>query len=134
MKIFIAGASGVIGRPILAQLGSQGHDITAITRSEAHAEQIRAGGAKPVVVDVFDRPGLRQAVEAAKPDVIIHQLTSLPDRIDPRHVKQALAQDQQVTQRRNPNSDGGCKIGRGPALCGSEYFSLLCTGQSLAGS
>ncbi|MBE7554554.1 MAG: NAD(P)-dependent oxidoreductase [Anaerolineales bacterium] len=92
MKIFIAGATGVIGRQLLSRLTEAGHEVTAITRSQDRVEQIRKYGAQAIVCDVFDRDKLKQAVLAARPEVMIHQLTSLPERIDPRHVKQALAQ------------------------------------------
>lgn len=92
MKIFIAGATGVIGRQLLPRLTEAGHEVTAITRSQGRVEQIRAYGANPIVCDVFEREKLKQAVATAKPEVVIHQLTSLPQRIDPRRIKQALAQ------------------------------------------
>ncbi|MCL4297302.1 MAG: NAD(P)-dependent oxidoreductase [Anaerolineae bacterium] len=92
MKIFIAGATGAIGRHLLPRLTQAGHEVTAITRSDDRVKQIRAAGAKPIVCDVFDQDKLKQAVLAAEPEVMIHQLTSLPERIDPRRIKQALAQ------------------------------------------
>lgn len=91
MKIFIAGATGAIGRQLLPRLTRAGHEVTAITRSQDRVEQIRANGATPVVCDVFDRDKLEQAVLAARPEVVIHQLTELPRRINPRQVEQALA-------------------------------------------
>jgi nucleoside-diphosphate-sugar epimerase len=91
MKIFIAGATGVIGRQLLPRLTRAGHEVTAITRSQNRVAQIRADGARPVVVDVFDRDQLTQAVVAAGPEIMIHQLTNLPRHIDPRHINQALA-------------------------------------------
>lgn len=92
MKIFIAGATGVIGRHLLPRLTEAGHEVTAITRSQTHVEQIRNDGARPIVCDVFDRDKLKQAVAAAEPEIVIHQLTNLPQRIDPRRIEQALAQ------------------------------------------
>lgn len=92
MKIFIAGATGVIGRQLLPRLTEAGHEVTAITRSQDRVEQIRKYGARPVVGDVFDRDRLEQAVAAAKPELVIHQLTNLPQRIDPRRIKQVMAQ------------------------------------------
>lgn len=91
MKIFIAGATGAIGRPLLLRLTRAGHEVTAITRSQDRVEQIRAAGARPVVCDVFDRDKVKEIVSAARPEVLIHQLTNLPPRIDPRQIKQALA-------------------------------------------
>ena len=84
MKVFVAGASGAIGRPLTRQLVAAGHEVTGTTRREECAEEIRAAGAKAVVCDVFDAPTLEVAVREAAPDVVVNQLTSLPQRYDPR--------------------------------------------------
>ena len=76
MKIFLAGASGVIGRKLVPLLRAAGHAVIGTTRDKADA--VRALGAEPVVVDVFDAPSLTRAVAAARPDIVIHQLTDLP--------------------------------------------------------
>lgn len=78
MKIFLAGASGAIGRRLTPLLKSAGHDVVGMTRSADKAAALRALGAEPVVVDVFDGAALRGAVRAAAPQVILHQLTDLP--------------------------------------------------------
>ena len=91
MRIFVAGASGVIGRPLTEQLIAAGHEVVGITRSEQRAEGLRAAGATPVLGDVFDPGGLRRHLESARPDVVIHQLTALPKRIDPRKIETKLA-------------------------------------------
>jgi nucleoside-diphosphate-sugar epimerase len=83
MKLFVAGASGVIGQPLLKLLRGAGHSVTGTTRSPAKLAMIEALGARGVVADAFDTEALRQAVIAAKPDVVIHQLTDLPDVSDP---------------------------------------------------
>jgi nucleoside-diphosphate-sugar epimerase len=90
MKVFVAGASGAIGRPLVRQLFEAGHEVTGMTRREENAEEIRAAGAKAVVCDVFDAAALEGAVVAAAPEVVIHELTSLPPRLDPK-AKDALA-------------------------------------------
>src|SRR3954447_19729992 len=84
MKVFVAGASGAIGRPLVRQLLAAGHDVTGMTRREENAEAIRAAGAKAVVCDVFDAAALESAVREAAPEVVIHELTSLPPRLDPK--------------------------------------------------
>jgi nucleoside-diphosphate-sugar epimerase len=90
MKVFVAGASGAIGRPLVRQLLSAGHEVTGMTRREQNAAAIRAAGAKAVVCDVFDAVALEAAVAEAAPEVVVHELTSLPPRLDPRS-KDALA-------------------------------------------
>jgi nucleoside-diphosphate-sugar epimerase len=77
--VFVAGASGVVGQRLLPLLRQDGYHIVATTRSPAKAEALRAQGATPVVVDVFDKAALEEAVVAAGPDVIVHQLTDLPE-------------------------------------------------------
>lgn len=78
MKIFVAGAAGVIGRRLVPLLRQAGHSVVGTTRSTGRAEALRQLGAEPAVVDVFDADALRRAVTKAAPDVIIHQLTDLP--------------------------------------------------------
>ena len=78
MKVFVAGATGAIGRYLLPRLIREGHEVTAMTRVPARAEQIRALGATAVVCDVFDRDQLHRVLDDAQPEIVIHQLTSLP--------------------------------------------------------
>jgi nucleoside-diphosphate-sugar epimerase len=82
MRVFVAGATGAIGAPLVAQLLEAGHHVTAMTRSGPRAAQLEAAGAEPVVCDVFDAEGVRAAVAGAAPEVVVHQLTSLPPRLD----------------------------------------------------
>ena len=82
MKVFVAGASGAIGRPLMRQLVAAGHEVTGMTRREERAAEIRAAGASAVVCDVFDRDALGVALKAAAPEAVVHMLTALPDRID----------------------------------------------------
>jgi nucleoside-diphosphate-sugar epimerase len=77
VRIFLAGASGVIGRPLTAMLVAAGHEVTGTTRSADTAETITAAGARAVVVDVFDAADLHVAVAASRPQVVIHQVTNL---------------------------------------------------------
>jgi nucleoside-diphosphate-sugar epimerase len=86
MKVFVAGASGAIGRPLIRQLVAAGHQVTGTTRREDRAEEIRSAGADAVVCDVFDAPALEAAVKAAAPEVVVNELTSLPDRYSPRTI------------------------------------------------
>jgi nucleoside-diphosphate-sugar epimerase len=80
MRIFLAGATGVIGRQLVPLLRGAGHEVVGTTRKPARAEALAAAGAEPVVVDVYDRDAIRDAVTAARPDVVIHQLTDLADQ------------------------------------------------------
>lgn len=82
MRVFVAGASGALGRPLLRQLVAAGHEVTGTTRREQRAEQIRAAGATAVVCDVFDSAAFEAAVVEARPEVVVHALTALPDRFE----------------------------------------------------
>jgi nucleoside-diphosphate-sugar epimerase len=84
MRVFVAGASGAIGRPLVRQLLAAGHEVTGMTRREERAAEIRAAGAAAVVCDVFDAESLERAVVAAAPEAVIHVLTALPRRYDPK--------------------------------------------------
>ena len=78
MRVFLAGATGVVGRRLTALLRDAKHEVTGTTRTLAKAALLRALDVTPVVVDVFEPEALVQAVATARPDVIIHQLTDLP--------------------------------------------------------
>ncbi len=78
MRIFLAGASGVIGRRLTPLLLTAGHDVTGMTRSKEVARELEAAGIHAAVADVFDADGLKRTVAAAGPEVVIHQLTDLP--------------------------------------------------------
>jgi nucleoside-diphosphate-sugar epimerase len=78
MRIFLAGASGVVGRRLAALLRDAKHEVAGTTRTQAKTGMLRALGTAPVVVDVFNADALAQAVATARPDVVIHQLTDLP--------------------------------------------------------
>ena len=84
MKVFVAGASGVIGRPLVRQLVEAGHEVVGTTRSPEKAGMLRGLGAKPAIVDARDSDALRAAVMEAEPETVINQLTNLPDKIDYR--------------------------------------------------
>lgn len=93
MRVFLAGALGVIGRPLARLLVQAGHDVTGTTRSAAREAELRALGLMPAIVDAFDADALRDAVIAARPDAVIHQLTDLPDVLDPAAMPAALARN-----------------------------------------
>ena len=73
MKVFLAGATGVIGRPLTAQLLAAKHEVVVMTRSDQRAADLRKQGATAIVCNVFDRDKLFRCVEDARPDVVIHQ-------------------------------------------------------------
>jgi nucleoside-diphosphate-sugar epimerase len=82
MKIFLAGATGAIGKRLSPLLLRAGHTVSGTTRSAAKAESLRAAGVEPIIVDVFDAPALTAAMSRVAPDLVIHQLTDLPFGLD----------------------------------------------------
>ncbi|MBH5333443.1 NAD-dependent epimerase/dehydratase family protein [Streptomyces pactum] len=79
MRVFLAGATGVVGRQLVPLLLAAGHRVTGVSRTPAGVARVRALGADAVRADALDAPGLRRAVAEAAPDVVIHQLTDLAE-------------------------------------------------------
>jgi nucleoside-diphosphate-sugar epimerase len=79
VRIFVAGATGVIGVRVVPLLVAAGHDVAGLTRSQSKAASITAMGAQPFVMDVYDASGLASVVTTFRPDVVLHELTDLPD-------------------------------------------------------
>jgi nucleoside-diphosphate-sugar epimerase len=77
MKIFVAGATGALGRQLVPQLVARGHEVVGMTRSAAKQDLVRSLGARPVVADALDPDAVAQAVASAEPEVIVHELTAL---------------------------------------------------------
>jgi nucleoside-diphosphate-sugar epimerase len=84
MRVFVAGATGAMGRTLLPRLRAAGHEVTGMSRSEERAQALRASGVDAIVCDAFDREGLAVALAAARPEVVVHQLTDIPQAIDMR--------------------------------------------------
>jgi 2-alkyl-3-oxoalkanoate reductase len=91
MRIFLTGATGALGRRMLPMLVAEGHDVVATTRSSARAAALETEGAQPVVLDGLDRAAVVAAVTAAKPDVVVHQMTALSGVNDAKHFDRSFA-------------------------------------------
>jgi nucleoside-diphosphate-sugar epimerase len=85
MKVFVAGATGALGRQLVPRLVARGHEVTGMTRSASKAALLGELGATPVVADALDPEAVARAVAQAAPDVVVHQLTALAGSVDPRH-------------------------------------------------
>jgi nucleoside-diphosphate-sugar epimerase len=90
MRIFIAGASGAIGRPLVRQLLEAGHEVVGMTRSEERAAALRAQGAEAVIADALDAEAVARAVAEARPEVVINELTDLDRPLNPRRYAEWL--------------------------------------------
>ena len=82
MRIFLAGATGLIGVRLLRLMLAEGHAVAAMTRTQRKIEALRVGGVTPVLCDLFDPQSLTAVVKEFQPDVVVHQVTDLPDEID----------------------------------------------------
>jgi nucleoside-diphosphate-sugar epimerase len=91
MKIFIAGATGAVGRRLIPALIQLGHQVIGMSRSKDKMKMIRASGAAPVIADAFDAKALNNALQETKPDVVMHQLTSIPGRLNLRNIGRDFA-------------------------------------------
>jgi len=96
MRVFVAGASGAIGRPTVRQLVAAGHEVTGMTRREERMEEIRAAGATPVRCNVFSVDSLEKALHQAQPEAVVHLLTALPPRLDYKAKEDPLAPTNRV--------------------------------------
>jgi 2-alkyl-3-oxoalkanoate reductase len=96
MKIFVAGATGAIGRPLIKQLQALGHHITALTRSPEKARTLNEQGIEPAIADVFDADAVKAAVIRAQPEVVIEQLTSLPKTYTPKSMQAAAESNNRI--------------------------------------
>jgi len=91
VRVFVAGASGVIGRRLVPLLIADGHQVTAMTRTPEKTSELSAMGAEPVLADGLDGAAVASAVRDARPDAVINQLTSIPPRINPRRMERDFA-------------------------------------------
>jgi nucleoside-diphosphate-sugar epimerase len=87
VKVFVAGATGVLGRALLRQLVARGHEVVGMTRSASKQDLVRSLGARPVVADALDPDAVAQAVASAEPEVIVHQLTALSGKMSARDMR-----------------------------------------------
>jgi nucleoside-diphosphate-sugar epimerase len=96
MRVFLAGAAGAMGRSLVPQLVNAGHQVTGTTRSRAKLDLLREWGADPVLVDGLDAAAVGEAVAAAEPEAIIHQMTALSGSSDLRHFDRTFAVTNQL--------------------------------------
>ena len=101
MRIFLAGATGVIGVRLVPLLAAAGHTVAGMTRSAGSAGGVQELGAEPVVCDVFDPAALAAAVAGFRPDLVMHQLTDLPD--DPAEIAAYAARNGRIRREGTRN-------------------------------
>jgi nucleoside-diphosphate-sugar epimerase len=131
VRVFVAGATGAVGRPLVPKLVAAGHEVTGMTRSESKAEDVRRAGARAVVADVFDVDALGAAMEEARPEVIVHELTALPDRIDFRKADTYAATNRVRTEGTRNLIDAARTAGARRIVCQSIAFAYRMDGEGL---
>jgi len=103
MRVFVTGATGALGRYLVPGLIAAGHQVTASTRTPGKVAQLRAAGAEPVVLDGLDREAVIAAVQAAAPEVIVHQMTALAGMRSLRNPDKQFAATNELRTRGTDN-------------------------------
>jgi nucleoside-diphosphate-sugar epimerase len=103
MRVFVAGATGVIGRRLLPMLAREGHEVVGLTRSDGRTALIRDLGAEPAVADAFDAGALARVVADARPEVVIHELTDIPRSIDPKRFAEQFERNNRLRREGTRN-------------------------------
>ncbi len=109
MRVLIAGATGVIGRPLVRRLLADGHEVGGLTRSAPAAQTLRNSGVEPHEADVFDESSVTRACLAARPEVLVVQLTALPAALDLRHYARDLEPTNRLRSLATPNLIAGAR-------------------------
>jgi nucleoside-diphosphate-sugar epimerase len=120
MRVFIAGASGAIGQPLIAELIRKGHTVTGMTQSEDGAKRLRAQGAEAAILNAFDAAGVEAALRGSGAEVVIDELTALPK--NPADMPKASAGDAKL------RLEGGGNLHRAAAACGVRRYIQQSTG------
>jgi nucleoside-diphosphate-sugar epimerase len=115
-KLFLAGATGVIGKRLVPLLLQRGWHVSGTTRSTEKAKALAAAGAEPVVVDVFDARALERAVVHAQPAVVLHELTDLPPGLDPAHMADAIVRNARIRSEGTANLVAAALAARVPRM------------------
>jgi 2-alkyl-3-oxoalkanoate reductase len=114
MRVFVAGASGAIGQPLIAELLKQGHSVVGITTNEARAKQLERQGAEAMIVDAFDATAVRAALRRSKAEAVIDELTSLPRELS--DMPSYAAGDRKL------RIEGGGNLLRAAVACGVRQY------------
>jgi nucleoside-diphosphate-sugar epimerase len=122
MKVFVAGASGAIGRPLVAALVAAKHAVIGMTSRDAGIKLLREIGVEGVVVNVLDAEAVRAAISKIRPDAVIDELTSLPKRYTPEEMRTAAPRDRRI------RLDGGGNLHRAAIETGVKRYIVQSTG------
>jgi nucleoside-diphosphate-sugar epimerase len=130
MRVFVAGATGVIGRPLIRRLLDAGHEVIGTTRSPERAETLRQLGVRPAIVDARDTDALRAAVIEAAPEVVINQLTNLPNKMNFRRGEETFGPTTELRGKAAPALAGAAsEAGARRLIAQSVCFFYASTGK-----
>lgn len=122
MKVFIAGATGAIGRPLISALVRAGHDVVGMTSSEQGLQTLESGGAGGVVANALDAQAVEAALRKVRPDAVVNELTSLPKHYTREEMKAAAERDRTV------RLDGGRNLHHAAQAVGVRRYVVQSTG------
>jgi nucleoside-diphosphate-sugar epimerase len=132
MKVFLAGATGVIGRRLVPVLLEAGHEVVGLARSPEAADQVSRLGASPAIADALDRQAVVAAIAEVRPDAVVHQLTAIPSALDPKRIG---AQFELTNRLRTVGTrnllDGAHAVGAGRFIVQSIAFAYDPSGDEL---
>lgn len=103
MRVFVAGGTGAIGRPLIRQLKESGHEPIVLTRSDTAAHDLIAGGVNAIIGNALDEACVAGALARSKPDVVVNQLTNIPRRMDPKKIGQQFEATNELRTRGTAN-------------------------------
>jgi uncharacterized protein YbjT (DUF2867 family) len=113
-KVFLAGASGVVGQRLIPLLVQAGYVVGGMTRTPGNAPRLVSLGAQPIVSDVFDREALFDAVTGFAPDIILNELTDLPD--DSAHIERHASLNARIRTEGNQNLLEAARLSGSPRI------------------
>ena len=122
MKVFIAGATGAIGHPLISRLVAAGHDVVGMTSSERGLQTLREAGAEGEVANALDAQAVQVAMNKARPDTVIEELTSLPKHYTPEEMRAAADRDRTV------RLEGGRNLQNAARAVGARRYIVQSTG------
>jgi len=122
MKVLVAGASGAIGRPLVAALAAAGHDVVGMAGSERGLEVLRARGIAGIAADALDAAAVAAAIARVRPEAVIEELTSLPKRYTQEEMRAASARDREL------RLTGGRNVQNAAKAAGARRYLVQSTG------
>lgn len=122
MKVFVAGATGAIGRPLVSALLAAGHDVVGMTSSEHGLQTLKENGADGIVANALDAQAVQTALRKVRPDAVIEELTSLPEHYSPENMRASADRDRKL------RLEGGRNVQDAARAAGARRYLVQSTG------